>query len=60
MSRYLDEDYQQYVYDIEGCRYEVNHICFNNMSKWYGKKCHVEETKCEKFKKENRKKGRIF
>lgn len=32
----------------EGCKYKVNNICFNNMSKMLGKKCHG----CKDYKEE--------
>lgn len=30
------------IYDLEECRWRVNGICFNNMSKKLGRKCHIK------------------
>lgn len=54
MSRFLDiinGTCEIRIYDMEGCRYKTNKICFNNKCKWYGKKCHYED-KCKKKEKE--------
>lgn len=39
------------VDNIDECRLKYDDICFNNMSRSYGKKCHG----CDKFIKENNK-----
>lgn len=55
MSRFLDitesGNCEIHIYNQEGCRYKTNNMCFNNRCKWYGKKCHYEET-CKNFEKE--------
>lgn len=49
MSRFLEYDGKNFrviMGNRDECRYKTNRICFNNMCKWYGKKCHYED-KCE-------------
>ena len=44
------------IYDLDECKYKVNGICFNNMSKNLGRKCHG----CSDFTKETRKEKGII
>lgn len=44
ISIYVDKEYE--------CLYKTNGVCFNNKSKWLGKKCYLNLEKCTDFEEE--------
>lgn len=55
MSRLIfwneDEIVRESIYRTDECRYKTNGICFNNLSKNLGRKCHT----CNDFMEEDNK-----